>query len=188
MVPSPRIERRLLGLQPSALPVELRGRAWTRRDLNPRSPPCRGGAPPGCASGPCVWDPRVERGVFCFQSRRVSVSLVPASPAGPPRFGGGPGLLSAVEFSMIMSLRVRRPCARAEGFEPSRAALETAMLAVTSRPYVVVRARESRPTLGWVGGSRSLVTSSASPHPSPSPGRRGGRCARMWAGSPRRPA
>ena len=28
-----------------------------------------------------VWDPRVERGVFCFQSRRISVFLVPGYPA-----------------------------------------------------------------------------------------------------------
>lgn len=42
--------------------------------------------------------------------------------------------------------------ARAPGFEPGRAVLETAMLAVTSRPYGVVAVQQNRPFPRGTGG------------------------------------
>lgn len=35
----------------------------------------------GASSSLFVWDPRVERGVFCLQSRRISVFPAPGYPA-----------------------------------------------------------------------------------------------------------
>ena len=102
-----------------------------------------------CATTPCVWDPRVERGVFCLQSRRVPVSLVPDVPGmlkGCPYTAPGDNkvplhagvLLSTVEFSSYGTRANEGMVHGRQELNPQPTVLEAAALPVELRPQVLV--------------------------------------------------
>ena len=81
------------GLQPGALPLSLTGVPRTRvdlRGLEPRTSALPRRRAPDCATSPSVRGPRIELGMSCSQSRRVSQLPRPECSGGRRPPGGRP--------------------------------------------------------------------------------------------------
>jgi hypothetical protein len=144
-MPPPRIELGSLTYHASALPLSDDGEEWTRRELNPRSSPCKGAHQP---AGRPVFRGGATGGRTRISAMRTQRPPIGRSPRGRGARGGNrtlvPGVSNRCSAAELLA-RESSAMGRA-GVEPARLGLQPRALPTELPTRSEHRVRESNPS------------------------------------------